>query len=223
MPYRKVPFVNGEIYHVFNRSVARQPIFETHKSCRRALETINYYQYSKTPISFSHYRRLSPEIRQMLDETMQHQGKKVILLGFCLMPNHFHFLIQQTEENGISEFLGNFQNSFAKYFNTTFERTGAVFQAMFKAVRIESNDQLLHVARYIHLNPLTAYILRDNKDLDNYPWSSFKEYLNNKETLLTTVNLILEYFPSVQAFKEFTLNQSEYQRVLKDIRHLTLE
>lgn len=72
------------------------------------------------------------------------------------MPNHFHLLIKQTEQNGISEFVGKFSNSYTKYYNTKHNRVGALLQGQLKAVLIESGEQLIHVSRYIHLNPTSS-------------------------------------------------------------------
>lgn len=93
------------------------------------------------------------------------------------MPNHFHFLIKELEENGTRKFISNIQNSYAKYFNTKNERSGSLFQEMFKAVRIESDEQFVHVARYIHLNPYSAFILDNINSIKVFPWSSFGDYL----------------------------------------------
>ena len=137
------------------------------------------------------------------------------------MPNHFHFLIRGLTETGIKEFISNFQNSYAKYFNIKNDRTGSLFQPMFKAVRIESDKQLIHVSRYIHLNPITSYLI-ETKDLNKYPWSSYSEYINNIESFIEK-DLILNFFKSAKDYKKFVLDQVEYQRELDKIKHLVLE
>jgi putative transposase len=138
------------------------------------------------------------------------------------MPNHFHFLIQETTNKGTSSFISNFQNSYAKYFNTKNKRNGSLFQQMFKSVLIETDEQLLHIARYIHLNPLTSFILKDIDELSSYPWSSFQEYIGT-EAKIVDKKLILNLFPSINHFIEFTKDQIDYQRQLDKIKHLTFE
>jgi len=138
------------------------------------------------------------------------------------MPNHVHFLMKELEKNGISRFMSNFQNSYAKYLNLKTNRTGSLFQSMFKAVRIESDEQLIHVCRYIHLNPLTSYVIRDVDGLERYPWSSYPEYFKGISDLIDT-NLISDFFPSKKEFRKFTLDQVDYQRQLDKIKHLSLE
>ena len=97
--------------------------------------------------------------------------------AYCLMPNHFHILLQQLQDNGISTFVRKLLNSYTRYFNTKNERIGPLFQGQFKAVRVESDEQLLHLTRYIHLNPLVGYVV---KDLRNFEWSSYLDYIKNK-------------------------------------------
>lgn len=159
MPYRTTPLVQGEFYHVFNRSIARQPIFTRKDEYQRGLEVLNYYSYQKPPLRFSHYKRLTFKQKADFLAGLESSKKIVQLLAFCLMPNHVHFLIKEIEDGGISRYMSNFQNSYAKYFNIKNDRTGSLFQTRFKAVRIETDEQLLHVMRYIHLNPLKSTYL----------------------------------------------------------------
>ena len=224
MPYRFIPLVSGEIYHLFNRSVARQPIFLRIYDYQRALEMIKFYLYVKPGLSFSHYRRLSSDDRKQFLENLENKGEKQIsILAYCLMPNHFHFLLKGLTDNGITSFMGNFQNSYAKCFNAYNERNGSLFQSMFKAVRIETDEQLIHVVRYIHLNPSTAYIIKNAEDLINYRWSSFPEYFSKDESRLIDKNFVLGFFRSLKVFEKFTFDQANYQRKLDKIKHLTLE
>jgi len=139
------------------------------------------------------------------------------------MPNHFHFLIRQTKENGIIEFMKLFQESYAKYHNIIANRTGSVFQALFKAVRIESEEQLLHVFRYIHLNPLTSFLLKDLKELEKFRWGSYKDYVENKEHQFVNTTYITQLLGSKTKIREFTSDQIDYQRELQNIKHLTFE
>lgn len=222
MPYRKIPIVAGEIYHVFNRSVARQPIFISERDHRRAIEVIGFYRHQDLPMRFSYFNRLPEEQKQQVIKIIMESPLIVEILAFCLMPNHIHFLLKSLTENGIIQFMSNFQNSFAKYFNISHERTGTLFQPMFKVVRIESDEQLIHVNRYIHLNPVTAYILKTVEELETYPWSSYPEYLGKKAGF-TSKDLVLSFFKNRSSFKEFIKDQADYQRKLDAIRHLTLE
>jgi len=221
MPRRKIIFANEEIYHVINRSIAQAPIFKGKRDYQRALEVIDFYRY-KTPLSFSHYKRLLKEERQKFLENLYKNKPFIEILAFCLMPNHCHFLLKQIQNKGIPNFMRNFQDSYARYFNAKYKRTGALFQSMFMAVRIETEEQLVHVSRYIHLNPVTAYLI-EIKKLENYPWCSFSDYLNPGTYQFVNSNLILSLFKTRRSYKKFVFDQAEYQRELQKIKHLILE
>ena len=151
MPYRKTILANNEVYHTLNRSIAQATIFNYSRDYHRALEVMDYYRFSKPPLSFSHYKRLSKEDKESYLKNLKKRKIIVDIIAFCLMPNHCHFLLKQIEKNGISTFMSNYQNSYARYFNTKYKRDGGLFQSMFRAIRIETDEQLLHVSRYIHL------------------------------------------------------------------------
>lgn len=223
MAHRKILLVKDEIYHLFNRGVARQPIFKSLKDYQRAIEVFRYYQYSKSPLRFSFFNRLPKDQKdKFLEQLKKSTNLQVDIICFCLMPNHFHFLVKNLTEKGINKFMSNFQNSYAKFFNTKLERDGSLFQQNFKAVRIESDEQLIHVSRYIHLNPVTAYLVKTVEELINYPWSSYREYLTRNGSFVNK-NLILNHFRSVNDYKKFLADQVDYQRKLDQIKHLTLE
>lgn len=223
MPYRTISLVNEEIYHVFNRSVAKQPIFLTSQNYKRAVAVIDFYRYQNLTLRFSHYDRLPQEQRKDFRENLAKNGQLITeILTFCLMPNHFHFLLRQLKDNGISVFMRNFQNSYSRYFNTKQERSGALFQSMFKAVRIESDEQLIHVSRYIHLNPVSSMLIKIDS-LRDYHWSSFGEFMGSVNSNLTDTKVILGYFKSRQAYEKFVFDQADYQQKLEKIKHLALE
>lgn len=224
MPYRKTPLVNGEIYHVYNRSVAHQPIFLTDTYYQRAYEVLSYYNNLNPPVRFSHFSRFPSSFKKEILESLNKENQKLVqILAFCFMPNHFHFLIKEIREKGISKFMRIFQNSYAKYFNTKTERSGSLFQSMFKAVRILTDEQLLHITRYIHLNPVTSYILKDIKELSNYAWSSYPNYIAKRYSEITNTKEVLSFFANKDEFVKFTEDQIDYQRKLDKIKHLLLE
>ncbi|MDO8429649.1 MAG: transposase [Candidatus Daviesbacteria bacterium] len=224
MSYRKVSFGLGEIYHVFNRSVARQPIFLSKLDFSRAVDVLNFYSYLKPGLRYSHYKRLPLEKKSdFLFQLKEKNEKQVEILAFCLMPNHTHFLVREIQEGGISTFMSNFQNSYAKYFNIKHQRVGALFQYMFKAVRVESDEQLLHICRYIHLNPVTSFVIKDLTKLEAYLWSSYPQYIGKQVDQIVKPEIILNQFSSVESFKQFILDQVNYQRELDKIKHLMYE
>ncbi len=220
---RITPLVNGEIYHVFNRGINRQPTFYSRRDYRRALLTIRFYRLLHPPQRLSDFLQTDSKKRETILANAEKHGSLVTVLAFCLMPNHFHLLLRQETDNGISKFMGNFQNSYTRYFNTRHQRDGAIFLTQFKAVRMETEDQLLHVSRYIHLNPYSSYIVKTQQQLLNYPWSSLNEYLNPAQAIISQPEVVLSSFKNPRQYQQFVLDQADYQRRLEEIKHLTLE
>ena len=107
------------------------------------------------------------------DQILNH--RIVELKAFALMPNHFHLKVQETVEGGTSYYLNRIENSFTRYFNVKNKRSGHLFEGPFKAVNVESNEQLLHLSAYIHKNPAELKSWRDKED--QYPWSSYQDYI----------------------------------------------
>lgn len=224
MPGRDIPLVNGEIYHVFNRGVANQPIFLQKRDYQRFLDAVSYYQNKNVPIRYSKFLALSRiERNKMYDELFKKKDFFIEIICYCLMPNHFHLLLKQIDSGGISKFVGNLSNSYTRFFNTKNKRSGPLLQGKFKAIRIETDEQLLHVSRYIHLNPYTSFTVKNIEELTLYPYSSFGEYLKLHDTKIVSKDLISTHFKTFKLFREFTFNQAEYQKQLAKIKHLILE
>jgi putative transposase len=224
MALRKEPIVKGEIYHIFNKTVGSEKIFVSKRLLDRAIETIKFYAFDNLDMRYSHYARLTSEDKNLFwDNTIENNTKRISIFTFSLMPNHFHFLAKEIKEKGISSFIGNFQNSIAKFYNTRNKRPGAIFQSGFKAVRIENDEQFVHVARYIHLNPLTSFLIKNPEDLKIYPGTSFPDYLGTRDLKIINKEFLLNFFPSIEKMVEFTFNQVDYQRKLAKIKALAIE
>lgn len=224
MPGREIPLVNNEIYHVLNRGISSQPIFLTKRDYNRALQTILYYQNQQRPLKYSRFLSLSNKQRSLILGKLKRERLFLVeIIAFCLMPNHFHLLLKQVVDGGISKFIGNLTNSYTRYFNTKHKREGALFKGKFKAVRIESDEQLLHVSRYIHLNPYSSYVIKTLEELKNYPYSSLPEYLQKSPNGFCQKEIILEQFKNINSYKNFVFDQANYQRGLENIKHLILE
>ena len=222
MPYRKTPLVSGEYYHIFNRTQNKEPVFVRKSDSERAIKTLNYYRFENPPVKLSYFLSFGQERRNEIFLNLAKASKIVSIITYCLMPNHFHLVLRQEKENGISRYLALFQNSFTKYRNVKYSRDGHLFKGQFKAVRIEDDDQFLHVHRYVHLNPYSSFTVRTISELEDYSYSSLKEYLNvtkgfcEKEKIMT-------FFPSLKKYKNFIYNQADYQRKLELIKHLVFE
>lgn len=213
MPYRIIPFVNGEFYHLFTRGVEKQITFSDRRDYSHFIEALFYYQIQNPKPRFSTHRRskLFP-----IDTS-----KKIAeIICYCLMPNHFHLLVKQLQDGGISELMRKLLLSATKYRNTKYNRQGSVFQVPFKAVLIESEEQLLHVSRYIHLNPLVSLL---TKDLKSYPWSSYLDFIGLNDNTAVKKEEILNFFKSPKDYEKFVLNQADYGMQLEKIKHLSLD
>ena len=121
----------------------------------------------------------------------------------------------------IVKFLSNFTNAYTKYCNTKHERNGPLVQGPFKAIFVESDEQIIHLSRYIHLNPVTSFIINDSA-LEQYKWSSLREYLG-LENGICQKEIVLDQFKSVESYKGFILDQMSYAKELDKIKHLSLE
>jgi putative transposase len=224
MTYRRQPIVPGQIYHIFNRSIAGEPIFLDVKDYSRFLKTTDFYRFSSPPLRFSFFDRLPIIERDNFLKNLKERGQKLVsIYAFCLMPNHFHFLTKELVDEGIKRFVSNLQNSYAKYFNTKRKRQGSLFQEMFKAVLIETEEQFLHVARYIHLNPYSSFLVRTISQLENYQWSSFGDYLGKTHFEFLDKDFLNGFYSSSESLRSFTLDQKDYQRRLEKIKHLVCE
>jgi len=219
MPRRAHILVSDEIYHVFNRSVGREEIFNNKRALNRAKELFGYYRFPHK-IRYSRYLTLPFQLQQAYATEYMKRQPTVELYAFSLMPNHYHLLIKQLHEKGIAKFVANMQNSFAKYFNLKNERHGTLFEHAYKAKRVETDEEFLHLSRYIHLNPITSYHIEIDK-LVTYPWTSFPNYL--KEGGFVNSKKILEMFPTKEKYLKFVTDQADYQRKLGDIKHLLID
>lgn len=223
MPRRKYPLVNDQIYHVYNCGANKQPIFFVNGNYIRAIKTIEYYLVHKPSLSFSRFLQLSLEGKVKMQEAIVSMQRAVEFISYSLMPNHYHFLLKQVVDDGIKDFVRNFQISYTRYANIKHDRTGPLLQGQFKALLIEDSNQLNHVVRYIHLNSYTSYIVKNLKELKDYPWSSLPEYLGIVNKGFCSKKIILSQYKDVDKYWEFVANQAGYQRGLKKIKHLVHE
>lgn len=218
---RKTVFADGQVYHIYNRGVEKRPVFEDVNDHKRAIETIKYYKFRKPPMRLSYFMKLSKKDKQFFGLSGD-EKTDIEILAYCLMPNHFHLLIKQLDVGGVSRFVSKITNSYTKYFNTKYTRVGPLFQGVFKAVRIEDDEQLLHVSRYIHLNPVASFLV-DKNALFRYQWSSLKEYVYEVENSICKTELILNQFKQKTEYRNFVLSQVDLAKELELIKHLTVE
>lgn len=215
---RKERLVIGETYHIFNKSIADFRIFNNDNDFCRIKNMLRYYQIEDMPLKFSQFMELEKVKEKGFNSNFivvsQGREKLVQIIAYCLMPTHLHLILKQLKENGISIFMGNLLNSYSRYFNTKHRRKGPLWEGKFKNVFVEADEQLLHLTRYIHLNPVTSYLVNKSED---WAASSYREYLKtNRDERICNYEDILEIEPS--SYKQFVEDRTSYQRELEKIK-----
>src|SRR3990167_10617459 len=133
MPQREIPLVSDQIYHVFNRAISSIPIFHQQDDYNIFMEKIAYYQHKKPAVRYSKFKKLSIKNRyKILLKSATKKDEHIDIIAYCLMPNHFHLLLKQKEDNGIKEFIRILCNSHSKYNNIKYKRKGSLFESRFK-------------------------------------------------------------------------------------------
>lgn len=186
-------FVTEEIYHVYNRGVEKRDIFLEEQDYIRFIHDL--FEFNDTAPAFNvgyHHSNLSKSHFNNFNNFERKPRKLLVeILAFCLMPNHYHLLLKQRVNNGVTEFMRKIGTGYTNYFNIKNERVGALFQGIFKAMHVSKESHLLYLPHYIHLNPLDLTMpewreqkLNDVKAalnfLESYRWSSYLDYCNKK-------------------------------------------
>ncbi len=205
---RKVPLAVGSIYHIYNRGVDKRNIFLDSNYYSRFLSVLKHYlnyDYSYSLLARSLKRTKTKENRQKVFKHLETKRiePSVEIISFCLMPNHYHLTFNQLAEGGISNFMHRLGTSYTNYFNIRQERSGRLFESTFKAVLVESEEQLLHLTRYQHINPHSLNLTP--KELINYSWSSFSAYLGKKGISFVSPKTVLSAFKDSKSYLDFVL------------------
>lgn len=206
-------FTRGAIFHVFNRGVARQGIYSSDADYSLFLRRIKE-QVLGRPLPIA---KKTDYHRKVFEPGL------FTLYAYCLMPNHFHWLIKQEADVSISELVKRVTTGYSKVFNIKYERPGALFQDQFKAVRVETTEQLLWLSAYIHQNPKVAGLVQN---LEDWQWSSYLDYagLRRGELVDTLPILALPSFAAnTSRYKDFVDSTYETIKARKDIEHLLLD
>ena len=143
----------GEFLHIYNRGIAKSVIFFNDRDRKRFLFLIMMFQIPETMKNIDRMFKnfvLDPETYIKNFDSAQLKNRQVELVSFCLMPNHFHLLVREVKEGGVSKYMQRLQNAYTKYINTKYDRSGHLLQGAYKAVLIENNEQLLYVSSYIY-------------------------------------------------------------------------
>ena len=192
MAHRKVIFLAGHYYHVYNRGSNRELIFR------------------------------KPENYKFLLTRVKDNSSKfdITVVAYCLMPNHYHFLLRQDGEHTIGKFIQGIFNSYTKAFNKAFNRKGTLFEGPFKALLVEKETHLLHLCRYIHRNPLEAGLVTS---LDDWPYSNYLEWVGRRSGNLYDEKFVQNHFVTSDEYESFVLDYFPSKSVNQTIQTLSLE
>ncbi|MEK7175563.1 MAG: transposase [Patescibacteria group bacterium] len=204
---RKVSPAPGEYYHIYNRGTNKQVIFLDERDWARFMFLIIYLQ--SPVVSFNNAgRHVSSYIKNSTFNVTQKDIEEIVktrsveLINFALMPNHFHLMVHELKENGISNYMHRVSTAYTNYFNIKYERSGHLTQGPYKAVCVSGNDQLLYLSAYIHRNPREIKMWT-NKEHE-YPWSSYQDCVGkNRWGDLLKPEIILEQFSSKEDYHKF--------------------
>jgi REP element-mobilizing transposase RayT len=210
MSDRKINFVEGEYYHLYNRGNSKQKIFRDRNDHRRFIKSLYLANSNKNFV----FREVEQDIY-----SFERGGRLISIGAYCLMPNHFHLLITPTRDGDVSSFMKKLATSYSMYFNTKYKRTGTLFEGKFKSEHVDSDRYLKYLFSYIHLNPVKLIdsewkereIQNKNKTLDflsKYEFSSYPDYLKDSrlETSILNREQFPKYFPNQKSFEKEILD-----------------
>lgn len=218
---RKFEFEVGEYYHIYARGVEKRIIFSSKSDYWRFI-TLLFVGNSKKPIDYSTIVNVPWEVIE--------RGPNLTDIGaYCLMPNHFHLLLREKMEKGISRFMSKLLTAYSSYFNKKYERRGRLFESTFNAKYVDRDTYLQHLFSYIHLNPTkivdpgwkergVANILMVEKYLNQYSFSSHLDYLGQPrfQSLIINRSEFPEYFPTPRDYSNYILDCLSLPPLLED-------
>jgi len=235
---RKLQFVNDEIYHIYNRGVDKRNIFLDDQDYFRFIHDLfEFNDEAPAPNSYYFYsKREDPQFSEVKPRKVNRGIRKLLveILVFCLMPNHYHLLLKQKRNNGITRFMQKFGTGYTMYFNKKQERTGSLFQGSYKAVPVSREAHFIHLPYYIQLNPLDLIMpewrmgkIKNYKKaaefLESYRWSSHLDYIGKKNfPSVTQREFLLKIFGEPKNYKKEVTNWLK-EMDLAEIKKLTLE
>jgi REP element-mobilizing transposase RayT len=192
MARRDAVFASGEIYHVFNRGCNRCCIF-------------------REPENYHYLLRLLGEAARRFEVTV---------ISYCLMPNHFHFLLRQNSNRPISDAMQQTFNRYVKAFNKRFGRTGTLFEERFKAKAVDSEEYFAHLCRYIHRNPVDAGLVGTPAE---WTHSDFLDWIGKRTPTLSKGFRQSPYFTSPSEYDRFVMDFEAAGELEARLREYTLE
>ncbi len=202
----------GRVYHIYNRGVAKMNLFLDDQDFTRFLDVLSFYLDDDRPVKFSTAKLLKDSLPQRTTPPTHPLAES---LAYVLMTNHFHLILREVELKGIGRLMARVLNSYTRYFNTRYHRVGTTFQGIFRFVPVLSDEQLLHLTRYLHLNPYVAGMI-DRPEA--YRWSSYPDYLANRPSRLCNPSLALALAGSPERYRAFVHDFEGYALTVAQLK-----
>lgn len=198
MSTRKIPLEYNEFYHIYNRGVDKRRTFMNQKDLQRFFQSMDLFN-TVEPIG-SIYEKIFAQNKFGSSTSKKKKSEKLVaFVCYCLNPNHYHFILRQVADKGIEKFMHRLSTGYTKYFNQKHKRSGVLFQGRYKAVHIDSNEQLLHTSVYVNLNPrVHRFGSSTSKSL-----SSWDEYIGKGKLNFCQKDDVLGQFKSKEEYKQF--------------------
>ena len=219
--------MDGEYYHVFNRGVDKRKIFLNDRNYEKFLFLMGVCNDRMSLLNSTYHYRGLASIESYFKG--RERNKLVDIISFCLMPNHFHLLLKQVDEKGISKFLQKISTGYTMYFNNKNDRNGSLFQGTFKAIHIDHDKYLKHLINYIHSNPLEIIESKWKEDgitdlvtaynfIKNYKWSSLSDYFGSKKfSMLIDSSRLINIGYDSRSIKDWISKDVKDSNVLEEI------
>ncbi len=208
-------FFSGEIWHIFNRSIAGFKIFVRKKFALRFIRSLVFYNIGGKESFSKSIRKKSFSLPGILVPAREAVVK---FIAYCVMPDHYHLMIKVQDADKVSKFISDVENSFTRFFNLKMRRKGPLWEGRFKAVKVEDDIYFSHLTRYIHLNPVSDGLVERPED---WEFSSYRDYIENPKVLKKYITEI--EIDSPERYKRFVHDRLKYQKYLKEIRRLLRE
>lgn len=193
-------YVAQGYYHLYNRGINKMTIFQDAQDYSMFLSYLKQYLLPKETSILQKLLTDQTTIgfqKELILQQMRLNNfyQKIKLLSYCLMPNHFHLLVRQKQEKDLESFMKSFMTRFTIYINRKYNRRGPLFEGRYRAVIVSTDEQLLYLTRYIHLNPRT--VLAKGQSLQE-SYSSYAAYLYETNQEWIHPEEILSFFGKSQ-------------------------
>jgi putative transposase len=191
------PFAEGEFYHVYNQGVDKRNIFSNEYDSLRFLESMQIFN-NEEPVGSIYEQSFNKDIPQLGGSTPK--SKLVNIIAYCLNPNHFHLILEQISEKGISEYMKRLSGGYTSYFNIKEKRKGALFLGRFRSIRVGEDGYLLHLSAYVNLNNRVHQIKDEDTPLLRSSWN---EYIGSTKNPICEKDIILGRFKDGNEYKAY--------------------